>query len=230
VEKLRERYRPKKESDWPELQRYRELLERAGLLLHTAGRFVPDPGLSAFPSDEHSLDTLLESPERLYHWLLVTAFTRLDWDSHRYIPQVPLLRNYAGFLFYALGELARDAAGADAAANHNPGVSAATPGWVPVAELADRFLAAAPALDNVVAERVEEGAKGEEGESPAGSTRSTRNTRLSKSELHEILTMAISAHFFSNFAERFGLLETRPSQDHEIAFRPTALYYGVFGA
>jgi hypothetical protein len=41
--------------------------------------------------------------------------------------------------------------------------------------------------------------------------------------------MAISAHFFSNFAERFGLLETRFSHDHEIAFRPTSLYDAVFG-
>lgn len=117
---------PKKESDWPVFEYLRELLEAARLLRYDGKRFVPlDPA-----------PDLLADRLSLYLHLLKRIFSKFPWDDHPRFEPLPMLRNYAGFLFYAAEKLRREA-GEDA--------------WVPAAYLADRFIAAAPPVAAAVA-------------------------------------------------------------------------------
>jgi hypothetical protein len=119
---LRERFRPKKEADWPQFRNLRELAETAGLLRLSGKRFVAQTGT----------EELLSQPVALYRLLLEVMFTRFEWAASARLGTVPELRERAGFLFYAAAELSE--AGGEPEA------------WIPVERLSDRFIASVPAF------------------------------------------------------------------------------------
>jgi hypothetical protein len=122
---------PKKESDWKEFHRLRGLTEDAGLL-HYDGR--------NFQLGEDA-ESLLTEPIELYLHLFRVMCTTREWDYSENFGTSPFLRKMAGFLFYALGNLAKDE------------------GWFSGDLLTERFIAAVPPI----AEKVEE-EKGHEAE------------------------------------------------------------------
>jgi|GEM_PF-3916018 len=198
-----DRYRPKKEGDWPEFQLYRKLLEAAGLVDYNGKRFVAADTPARASAGRLSVAELAAGPLILYHHLLEEMFLRFEWDYHPWLPAVPHLRESAGFLFYAAGVLQRE-----------------TADWIPASRLTERFIAAVPPLAAAVAREREQlrqrGARYDDSARDAFG-------------LPELIGAAVSAHFIGDFAESFGLLETQYSPDSGRRFRTTRLYAAVFG-
>ncbi len=124
-EKHAEQVRPKKESDWKEFRRLRGLAEDAGLLHYDGRNF--QLGKDA--------ESLLADPIELYLHLFRVMCTTCEWDYSEIFGTAPFLRKMAGFLFYALGKLAKE-----------------EEDWFRGDLLAERFIAAVPPI----AEKVEE--------------------------------------------------------------------------
>jgi len=93
-DEVREIVRPKREIDCRPFYDYRTLLERAGLIEYNGKRFAAGAQL------QQVTDSAV-----LYRRLFETTFAQMEWDYHRYLAPVPFLRESAGFLFYAVGEL-----------------------------------------------------------------------------------------------------------------------------
>ncbi|MFP4329147.1 MAG: hypothetical protein ACLFP6_00370 [Spirochaetaceae bacterium] len=109
---------PKKEIDAPVFNRYREVLEAAGLIRLDGKRFV-------VPARMRSADlgTIVST-------ITEAMFTSARWDTSRYGKPLPRLRESAGFLLYVVKRLS---------ANERDG-------WVPVRAVYDAFLGAHPQL------------------------------------------------------------------------------------
>ena len=126
-------------------------------------------------------------------------FSRFPWDDHPRFQPLPLLREEAGFLFYAAGKL-QEEAGSDS--------------WVPARELADRFIAAAPPVAAAIAREAEERAS---------------EPRLPVSMgLKEYVASQVQASFIFRFAWPMGLLELSHTADYQLVFRVTHLFELVF--
>ncbi|MFP4212075.1 MAG: hypothetical protein ACLFR8_12595 [Alkalispirochaeta sp.] len=113
---------PKREIDAPVFNRYREILEAAGLIRLDGKRFVVNTGV-----DTGDLGTIVSM-------IAEAMFTSVRWDTMRFGEPVPRLRESAGFLLYVVKRL-----------------SATEPeGWVPVNAVYDAFLGAYPWLADQV--------------------------------------------------------------------------------
>jgi hypothetical protein len=109
---------PKKEIDAPVFNRYREILEAAGLIRLDGKRFVVPARMNN------------ANPGTIVSTIAEAMFTSVRWDESRYGAPVPRLRESAGFLLYVVKRL-----------------SASEPdGWVTVRAVYDAFLGAYPQL------------------------------------------------------------------------------------
>ena len=135
-----DRYRPRKEAEWPLLHQLRRLAESANLLRLSGKAFAPTDAAAR----------LVDDPAGLYHHLLVTVFRTENWMEGARFEPPSYLHEMTGFLLYAAGTLCdarRDgtADGGDQQAD-----------WVPVDMLTDRFISALPELAQAVREESEE--------------------------------------------------------------------------
>jgi len=113
---------PKKEIDAPVFNRYRDILESAGLIRLDGNRFVVNTRV-----DTGNLGDIVSM-------IAEAMFTTVRWDTMRYGAPIPRLRESAAFLLYVVKRLSRKE----------------PEGWVPVNAVYDAFLGAYPSLADQV--------------------------------------------------------------------------------
>ena len=130
IERIAGILKPKREEQALDFHRYRLLFERASYIRLDRSRFV------VTGSGRESLD----DPVSTYRYLLEMVFARFDWRRLFRFVVLPTMRDWAGFLWYALHRLC---GGNDAA-------RAGAYEWTTLALLTDALVAAIPPLREVL--------------------------------------------------------------------------------
>ncbi|MDX9801999.1 MAG: hypothetical protein RBT69_11760 [Spirochaetia bacterium] len=121
-QKLDEKFKPKKEIDWPDFLYMRELLEDLSLIKLSNQKFI---------AAEKAKD-LLQVPASLYYYLLEGMFTCFEWAYSDYFTLFSFIQDYSGFLFYCIKTLSKSS----------------RDGWVSSRDLTSQFMAAVPDIKN----------------------------------------------------------------------------------